>query len=57
MPSHQDQVWIRLWKENSIDLRERIVGWRKQNAITRIDKPSRLQRARRLGTKQNKALL
>jgi large subunit ribosomal protein L15e len=38
MPSRQDQVWIKLWKENSMDLRERVVGWRKQNAITRIDK-------------------
>ena len=52
MPSRQDQTWIRLWKENSIELRERVVGWRKQNAVTRIEKPSRIQRARRLGYKR-----
>ncbi|MGH1569232.1 MAG: 50S ribosomal protein L15, partial [Nitrosopumilus sp.] len=51
MPSYQDQTWIRLWKENSPEIRERVVGWRKQNAVTRISKPSRLQRARRLGYK------
>ncbi len=51
MPSYQDQTWIRLWKENAPELRERVVGWRKQNAITRIDRPSRIDRARRLGYK------
>ncbi len=57
MPSNQDKVWIRLWKENSMDLRERVVGWRKQNAITRIEKPSRLQRARRLGYKAKQGII
>ena len=57
MPSYQDKVWIRLWKENSLDLRERVVGWRKQNAITRIEKPSRLQRARRLGYKAKQGIV
>ena len=57
MPSIQDKVWIRLWKENSLDLRERVVGWRKQNAITRIAKPSRLQRARRLGYKAKQGII
>jgi large subunit ribosomal protein L15e len=57
MPSHQDKIWIRLWKENSTDLRERVVGWRKQNAITRIEKPSRLQRARRLGYKAKQGII
>ena len=57
MPSHQDKVWIRLWKENSVDLRERVVGWRKQNAITRIAKPSRLDRARRLGYKAKQGII
>jgi large subunit ribosomal protein L15e len=56
MPSLQDKVWIRLWNENSPDLRDRVIGWRKQNAITRIDRPSRLQRARRLGYKAKQGL-
>ena len=49
MPSHQDKTWIRLWKENAPELRERVVGWRKQSAVTRIAKPSRIESARRLG--------
>ena len=57
MPSHQDKTWIRLWKENSIEIRERIVKWRKQNAVTRIDKPSRIQRARRLGYKAKQGII
>jgi large subunit ribosomal protein L15e len=57
MPSFQDKVWIRLWNENSPDLRDRVVGWRKQNAILRIDKPSRIQRARRLGYKAKQGIV
>ncbi|MEK0319898.1 MAG: 50S ribosomal protein L15e [Nitrosopumilus sp.] len=57
MPSRQDKIWIRLWKENSIEIRERIVKWRKQNAVTRIDKPSRIQRARRLGYKAKQGII
>jgi len=57
MPSHQDKIWIRLWKENAPELRERVVGWRKQNAVTRIEKPSRLQRARRLGYKAKQGII
>ena len=44
MPSIQDQVWIKMWKENSPELRAKAVEWRKQNALVRIDRPSRIQR-------------
>ena len=57
MPSLQDRVWIQLWNENSPDIRDRVIGWRKQNAITRIDRPSRLQRARRLGYKAKQGIV
>ena len=57
MPSIQDQSWIRLWKENSPEIRDRVIGWRKQAAVTRIDKPSRLQRARRLGYKAKQGII
>lgn len=57
MSSHQDQVWVRLWKENSPEIRDRIVSWRRQDAITRIDKPSRIQRARRLGYKAKQGIV
>ena len=57
MPSLQDKMWIKLWNENSSDIRDRVIGWRKQNAITRIDKPSRIQRARRLGYKAKQGIV
>lgn len=57
MPSHQDQIWIKLWKDNSPEIRDRVIGWRKQEAITRIDKPSRIQRARRLGYKAKQGII
>ena len=56
MPSIQDRTWIKLWKENSPEIRDRVIEWRKDNAITRIDKPSRLQRARRLGYKAKQGI-
>ena len=57
MPSHQDKTWVRLWKENPPEIRDRVIAWRKQNAITRIDRPSRIQRARRLGYKAKQGIV
>ena len=40
------------WKKpSSVELRKKMVEWRKSDAITRIEKPSRLDRARGLGYK------
>lgn len=57
MPSSQDRSWIALWKSNSHDIRNRVIRWRKQNAVTRVDKPSRIQRARRLGYKAKQGIV
>ena len=57
MPSRQEQVWIKLWKENAPEIRDRVVQWRKQEALTRIEKPSRIQRARRLGYKAKQGIV
>ena len=57
MQSKQDQVWLKMWKTNSAELREKAVIWRKQNALTRIDKPSRIARARRLGYKAKQGII
>ena len=57
MPSRQEQVWIKLWKENAPEIRDRVVKWRKQEAVTRIEKPSRIQRARRLGYKAKQGIV
>ena len=57
MQSLQDQVWVKMWKENSAELREKAVIWRKQNALTRIERPSRIARARRLGYKAKQGIV
>ena len=53
MTSAQDKVW----KDNSPEIRDRVVSWRKQNAVTRIEKPSRILRARRLGYKAKQGII
>ena len=45
-----------MWKENSTELRKKAVLWRKENAVTRVDKPSRITRARRLGYKAKQGI-
>lgn len=57
MVNHQDAQWVQLWRKNSLDIRQRVVSWRKQNAITRIDRPSRIERARRLGYKAKQGII
>ena len=57
MTSAQDKVWLKLWKDNSPEIRDRVVSWRKQNAVTRIEKPSRILRARRLGYKAKQGII
>ena len=57
MPSMQDKVWYKMWKENSPELRQRAINWRKENAVTRIERPSRLLRARRLGYKAKQGII
>jgi large subunit ribosomal protein L15e len=57
MPSKQDQIWLNLWRENAPAIRERAIKWRKENAVTRIEKPSRIQKARRLGYKAKQGII
>ena len=57
MNTAQDKIWLKLWKDNSPELRDRVVAWRKQNAVTRIEKPSRILRARRLGYKAKQGII
>ena len=57
MPSVQDQIWLKMWQENSTILRDKAVLWRKQNAIIRLEKPSRIQKARRLGYKAKQGII
>ena len=57
MQSAQDQIWLKMWKTNSPELREKAIVWRKQNAQTRVDRPSRIARARRLCYKATQGII
>ena len=57
MPSRQDQMWLALWKSNASAYRDRVIQWRKENAITRIERPSRIQKAHRLGYKAKQGIV
>jgi large subunit ribosomal protein L15e len=46
------------WKKPDVKtLRERMIGWRKGNVFTKVDKPLRLDRARALGYKDKKGIV
>ena len=46
------------WKKPDIKvLRERMIGWRKENSVVKIDKPTRVDRARTLGYKAKKGFV
>jgi len=57
MLSYQDQTWLKMWKENSPELREKAVQWRKQLAITRIRRPNMLKKARKFGYKAKQGII
>ena len=57
MTSYQDQVWLRMWKENAPQLRAKAVEWRRQNALVRVERPSRIQKARQLGYKAKQGIV
>ena len=53
----QDKQWVKLWRENTPEIRDRIIGWRKQTAIIKLDHPSRIARAHRLGYKAKQGII
>ena len=57
MPTSHDQVWLKMLKENPMELRQKAVIWRNENAVTRVEKPSRIARARRLGYKAKQGII
>jgi large subunit ribosomal protein L15e len=51
------QTWTKMWKENSEELKSKVIGWRQEPTISRIERPSRLDRARRLGYKAKQGIV
>ena len=50
-------TWYKMWKTNSDELKSKSIGWRKELTIHKIDKPSRLDRARKLGYKAKQGII
>ncbi len=48
---YMNDVWIKEQQERSDIVRSRLIVWRKQGSIVRLDRPTRLGRARELGYK------
>lgn len=57
MLSSQGKTWLKMWQQNSPEIREKAVIWRKQTAFTRLEKPSRIQKARSLGYKAKQGIV
>ena len=57
MRNYMAQTWHRMWKENSDELKFKAVTWRSEPTIHKIERPSRLDRARRLGYKAKQGIV
>lgn len=51
MRSYMAETWTKMWRNNSDELKSKAIAWRAEPTINRIERPSRLDRARRLGYK------
>ena len=50
------EIWTKMWKTNSEELKEKAISWRKEPTVHRIEKPSRLDKAHRLGYKAKQGI-
>ena len=44
-------MWRKIWKEKAGGIKQRAITWRKGPAIVKLERPSRIDRAKRLGYK------
>lgn len=56
MRSYMAETWTKMWKNNSDELKSKAIAWRAEPTINRIERPSRLDRARRLGYKAKQGI-
>lgn len=50
-------TWRKMWKEHSDELKAKAIEWRRQPAMIRIERPSNIDRARRLGYKAKQGFI
>ena len=57
MRGYMAATWNKMWKLNSDELKSKAIGWRTEHSIHRIERPSRLDRARKLGYKAKQGII
>src|ERR671922_2261464 len=57
MHSYMTQTWLKMWKSNSDELKSKAISWRAEPTINRIERPSRLDRARKIGYKAKQVIV
>ncbi|HZT34412.1 MAG TPA: 50S ribosomal protein L15e [Nitrososphaera sp.] len=57
MRSYMADTWTKMWRNNSDELKSKAIAWRMEPTFHRIDKPSRLDRARRIGYKAKQGIV
>jgi large subunit ribosomal protein L15e len=57
MHNYMTATWTNMWKSNNDVLKSKAVVWRTEEVIHTINRPSRLDRARRLGYKAKQGII
>lgn len=57
MHNYMTATWANMWKTNNDVLKSKAVVWRTEQVIHNINRPSRLDRARRLGYKAKQGIV
>ncbi len=57
MRGYMAATWNNLWKFNDDELKSKAIHWRSEQAIHRIGRPSRLDKAHRLGYKAKQGII
>jgi large subunit ribosomal protein L15e len=57
MRRYMAMTWTKMWKSNADELKSKSIAWRTEPVIHKIQRPSRLDRAHRLGYKAKQGII
>ena len=57
MYNHINSRWQQIWKDKPWDIRSRLMEWRRQPTIIKIERPTRLDKARSYGYKAKQGFI
>ncbi|MDQ3902328.1 MAG: 50S ribosomal protein L15e [Thermoproteota archaeon] len=57
MHNYMTATWANMWKSNNDVLKSKAVVWRTEEVVHKINRPSRLDRARRIGYKAKQGVI